>query len=145
MSGYIRHLGALTPDLQQRLENARLDAEDLTAQVQTALLLLLEVDGPKHVIDSFKAELDNSRDIQVQLAGELATMVEDADAAAWQASLQRVRASLLDLNARIEAARKGAHTGLAYSGLYWGFGAAAVALVTGYVVWRSRKKRTSRK
>jgi hypothetical protein len=138
-------LGALTPDLQQRLESARLDAEDATARVQTALLLLQEVNAPKDVVSRFQAEMGVLQDVQLQLHGELATMVEDADADAWLASLQRVRAGLVDLEARIEVSRKGAHTSLEFSGLYWGFGAAAVALVTGYVVWRSRKKRTSRR
>jgi hypothetical protein len=146
MSGYVRHLGTLTPDTQQHLENARLEVEDLTSQVQNSLVMLQEFEAPADVVSGFKAELDNLRDVQSGLAAELATMVEDGEAPAWSARLDQTRGQIQALWARVEKSSKGAHSSLEFKGLYWGLGAAGVALAFGYVVWRTRnKKRTSRK
>lgn len=141
MAGYIRHLGAISAQQHTRLENLRLEAEDLALQVQTSLLVMLETSLDQEAVQGYKARLDQ---LQLRLSAlkvQLSTMVEDAEIPAWKADLVATREQIKALWAEVETARKAGQSRLEFRGLYWGIGAAGLALALGYVVYRAAKKK----
>jgi len=137
--GSIRHLGTLSPGVQQTLEGAWSAAEDTIIQVQNDLTTAQELRVDPAVITGLKAELDGLHDQLLVLHADLASMVDEGQSD-WNGRLAQLQGGLHALWSRVSLASKRGQANLEFRGLYWGFGVAAVGLALGYAVWRKRKK-----
>jgi len=132
-------LGALSPDVQNKLQAQVAASENVEEQARTDLLLLSEQGGHEADVQSFYDKLNALAATRTALVSEMATM-SDGDAAAWSAKAQKLLDDLHAAADQLAAARGGAVHGTEFRGLYWGLGVSVVGVALFALVWRGAKK-----
>lgn len=136
----VRLFGALAaPEHAQLLDQySALDA--LLQQVISDLQSLMR---QGYDVDALNRRYELYADQLTTLRGDIETL-DSGDVGSWEQQAAAIEAGLSKLLDDTISARSRAAEGLQYRGLAWGLGAASVAVLGAWFVWRGRKRRRRR-
>lgn len=136
----VRVLRGLSPSEHSLALDRYLAIEALLQQVISDLQTLQRQGAD---ISALSARFEALSTEMVKLRADIET-ITDAELQAWAAEASRIEAAFSTLLDDTIMARSRAAERLEFRGLYWGLGAAAIAAVGAWAVWRGRRRRRRR-